>query len=363
MTDTERGLVTIPPAAMPALTIEQALVRRNQQREFIAQVLIKDQDYGEIPGTKKDTLLKPGAEKLLMFFGLRPRFEAIQTVEDWTGKDFGGEPFFYYHQKCIVYRDGETMAEGDGSCNSRETKYRYRQGERKCPSCRAATIIKGKAEYGGGWLCYGRKGGCGAKFKDGDAAIEGQQTGRVLNVDVADLTNTILKMAQKRALVAATLIGVNASEYFTQDMEDLPHTEATDGEVRDLTEEIRKPVQKSAPTTDHPIDAALAKAKAADQPGPVKPRNLGEMKMRLNELAHEWYGESAGIQLNSHLKKHYKKSLGDLDAQIIQVEIGVYEERLAQRKAGVPAAVSAPIETPADLASFTGEDIEQEAQA
>ena len=355
----ERTLVTIPPAAMPALTIEQALARRDQQREFIGRVLIKDQDYGEIPGTKKDTLLKPGAEKLLMFFGLRPRFEAIQTVEDWTGKDFGGEPFFYYHQKCVVYRDGETMAEGDGSCNSRESKYRYRKGERLCPKCQQPNVRKSKDS---GWYCWTRTGGCGATFKAGDVTIEGQQTGRVLNSDVADLTNTILKMAQKRALVAATLIGVNASEYFTQDVEDLPpNGDATEAEVRDVTEETK--AAKPAAVTAHPVSSAPAQSAT-----PAKPRNLGEMKMRLNELAHEWYGERAGIQLNAHLKKHYRKSLGDLDAQIVQVEIGVYEERIAQRAQGVPASVSAePVlttDTPGiDGAFFTGEDIEREAQA
>jgi hypothetical protein len=32
--------------------------------------------------------------------------------------------------------------------------------------------------------------------------------------------NTVKKMAQKRALVCATLLAVNASEFFTQDLED-----------------------------------------------------------------------------------------------------------------------------------------------
>jgi hypothetical protein len=42
----------------------------------------------------------------------------------------------------------------------------------------------------------------------------------VKNPDVSDLVNTILKMADKRALVAATLIATGLSEYFTQDMDD-----------------------------------------------------------------------------------------------------------------------------------------------
>lgn len=35
-----------------------------------------------------------------------------------------------------------------------------------CPHCGAVgAIIQGKPEYGGGWLCYKKKGGCGAKYE------------------------------------------------------------------------------------------------------------------------------------------------------------------------------------------------------
>jgi predicted RNA-binding Zn-ribbon protein involved in translation (DUF1610 family) len=83
-------------------------------------------------------------------------------------------------------KHGQVIAEGDGSCNSRETKYRYRTSERVCPACGQATIIKGRDDYGGGWLCYAKKGGCGAKYKDGDKTIEEQKTGRIPNPDIAD---------------------------------------------------------------------------------------------------------------------------------------------------------------------------------
>ena len=42
-----------------------------------------------------------------------------------------------------------------------------------CPLCRADAIIKGRAEYGGGWYCFPRKGGCGEKFTDADARLFG----------------------------------------------------------------------------------------------------------------------------------------------------------------------------------------------
>src|SRR5205085_1753732 len=110
----------------------------------------------------------------------------------------------------------------------------------------------------GGWLCFAKKGGCGAKFLAGDPNIESQPTGRVLNPDIADQVNTIQKMAQKRALVAATLLAVNASEFFTQDLEDM-YVDATftvpvadDRErqtatLRDLRDQLRMAGQIARP--------------------------------------------------------------------------------------------------------------------
>ncbi|MEA2176490.1 MAG: hypothetical protein QOD00_4082 [Blastocatellia bacterium] len=206
---------------MPAMSIELAVERYNTITEFVSRVLRRDVDYGVIPGTDKLTLLKPGAEKLTTFFGLSTRFQLIERVEDWTGDDYQGEPFFYYLYRCQLFRGDLLIAEADGSCNSREQKYRWREQQRSCPACGQAAIIKGKEEYGGGWLCFKKKGGCGAKFNNGDPSIEGQAVGRVPNPEIADQVNTIQKMGQKRALVAATLMAVNASEFFTQDMEDM----------------------------------------------------------------------------------------------------------------------------------------------
>lgn len=95
--------------------------------------------------------------------------------------------------------------------------------------------------------CFKKKGGCGAKFPDGDQTIESQQTGRVFNPDIADQVNTIQKMSQKRSLVGAVLLAVNASEFFTQDIEDMHfnaaavarETSAEVAEASDVAEEIR----------------------------------------------------------------------------------------------------------------------------
>jgi hypothetical protein len=160
---------------MPVMTADHVLTRHNALAEFKTQVLKEDTDYGVIPGTgKKPTLLKPGAEKLCTLFGLTVSVVTVDKIEDWSGEGHGGEPLFHYVSRCSLSRDGYLIAEAEGSCNSWENKYRYR--------------------------------------KDGG-----------LNPNPASIINTVQKMAAKRALVAATLLAVNASEFFTQDIEDMGH--------------------------------------------------------------------------------------------------------------------------------------------
>ena len=239
--ETGRALMAVERSRfMPAMSIESAVERYNAVTEFVSRVLRNDVDYGVIPGTDKRTLLKPGAEKLTTFFGLSTRFQLLERIEDWTGEQHGGEPFFYYLYRCQLFRGDVLIAEGDASCNSRETKYRWREAQRVCPACGQSAIIKGREEFGGGWLCFKKKGGCGAKFPDGDQTIESQQTGRVFNPDIADQVNTIQKMSQKRALVGAVLLAVNASEFFTQDIEDMHfNAAAVAREASGVAEEIR----------------------------------------------------------------------------------------------------------------------------
>ena len=205
---------------MPVMSVDTSVQRYDAIGNAVTKLMERGEDYGEIPGTKKPTLLKPGAEKLCNLFGLIPRYEQVATVEDWTGADHAGEPFFNYRVKCVLDRGDAIMGEGEGSCSSWESKYRYRKSERVCPSCGKDAIIKGKAEYGGGWVCFKKKNGCGATFKDGDPAIEGQTAGLVENPDLADQYNTVLKMGKKRALVDAVLTATAASDIFTQDIEE-----------------------------------------------------------------------------------------------------------------------------------------------
>jgi hypothetical protein len=210
----------VAPATGTALAItapvqaSDLVERMDKIREAMDRAMKEDVDYGKIPGTDKPTLLKPGAEKLAVMFKLD-----VQTTHDeqWGPGDHLTVPAY-----TVVYdaSTGVRLGRGEGMCSTRERKYAYRKQERKCPQCGATAVIKGKAEFGGGWLCWKKRGGCNAKFSDGDQAIEGQEVGDIDNPDLPDLWNTVIKMARKRAIVDAVLLVTGASALFTQDIED-----------------------------------------------------------------------------------------------------------------------------------------------
>ncbi len=213
------GQESEPLVLAPVMNIELAKRRLEEFQGFVRGYLVEGEDYGTIPGTPKPTLLKPGADKLCELYGLADEYELVTQVERFDAVPM----LFDYTVKCVLKsrRDGRLVATGLGSCNSYEGKFRWREGSRVCPDCQNPTIIKGKEEFGGGWICFAKKGGCGAKFPAGDASIESQLVGRIPNDDIATLKNTILKMAKKRAKVDATLGATRSSGIFTQEVEDI----------------------------------------------------------------------------------------------------------------------------------------------
>lgn len=207
------------------LTVEELATQVNKIHTVMAKVMKSGEHYGVIPGTRKPTLYKPGAELLCMLFRLDPQY-SVEEIRDGDHLTVRSTVTLWH------IPTGLRMGSGMGACSTRESKYAYRRAGRKCPHCgKEDTLIRGKAEFGGGWLCYGKRGGCGQKFRDGDAAIEGQQTEeRIANPDLPDAHNTVLKMSNKRGLVAAVLNVTAASEIFTQDLDKRDEAdEADDG--------------------------------------------------------------------------------------------------------------------------------------
>lgn len=187
----------------------------NLIQELMRSVMSDGEHFGKIPNCgEKNVLLKPGAEKLCFTFRLVPELE-IEHLDIPNGHR-------EYKIKCFLKSmiTGKTVGMGVGSCSTMESKYRYRSTERVCPLCQQEAIVKGKAEYGGGWICWKKRGGCGSKFLDDDPAIVDQVTDKVENENPADQYNTILKIAKKRALVDATITALAASDLFTQDLEE-----------------------------------------------------------------------------------------------------------------------------------------------
>lgn len=234
---------------MPVFTPDLALQRYQVMKDLIDATLHEGQDYGAIPGTEKKTLLKPGAEKLSTLFGLVPAYEYEQVIEDWGDTD--REPLFAYRIKCILWRADYKAGEGMGYCSSRESRYRWRWVDEATAD--ALGIDKAKATKKNGYAeafdfaiqkgeldgPYGKPAEYWEKWRK---AIESRRATpftktskggkelkawkveaiqyRVPNPDVADTINTVLKMAMKRAHVAAVIVAVNVSDRFTQDVED-----------------------------------------------------------------------------------------------------------------------------------------------
>ncbi len=257
---TEIEMVTLPAVRersavmlMPVMDVQTAMARLREFQEFISSYLQESRDggndggdYGVIPGTKKKTLLKSGADKLCEVYGLYDEYEISPTI-DWT------QGLFDYEVKCILKsrRDDSTVGSGLGSCSSFESKYRWRDAKRACPQCGQPTIIKGKDQYGGGYICWKKEGksdGCGAKFKDGDPEITNQVIGRIDNPDIVDIKNTVLKMAKKRAKIDAVIGVTRSSGIFSQDMEDFPPAQTLKPPVPVTTEDIE--IGGSAPSGD-----------------------------------------------------------------------------------------------------------------
>ncbi|MHB8361310.1 MAG: hypothetical protein ACYDDC_05850 [Thermoplasmataceae archaeon] len=276
--------VASPGAIISTTEMRAALQAAKEQQDilglFVRDIMTEGVDYGMIPGTARKgpdgkevpnsrTLLKPGAEKLISFFRCRPRFKLRRTEDPDKG-------LYAYEFRCeILTASGDVVAEGFGSASSRESKYRWRTAQRKCPKCQQPAIGVSKfADRNGGnfgvgsYYCNKKQGGCGSQFEAGDKAIEGQQLGRTENPDVADVANTVLKMAKKRAMVDAALALARCSDLFGQDLEDLVDATAPAPTPKS---QVAAPTAKTAPakTSDgEPFDPNTGELGDPGQPLP-----------------------------------------------------------------------------------------------
>lgn len=236
--------------SLQMMPIEQAREWYNQFAEFTQSILKKDLDYGVIPGTPKPALLKAGAEKLRFAYGLGVELDVADKIVDLD------RPFIDYTYKCTVRsKQGQILSQCEGSCNSLEAKFGYswlpvselsegtdithlRQrtsGKKLQEFDFAISKAETAGQYGkpaSYWHMWKEaiknntarkitKTSKSGKEMDAWEINESVTHYRVPNPEVVGLKNTIMKMAQKRAFVGAVLIATGASEFFTQDIEDM----------------------------------------------------------------------------------------------------------------------------------------------
>ena len=213
-------------AALEEITVDQVMAQVQKIQALMTASMTEGEHYGTIPGTKKPTLYKAGAEKLSLMFRLAPTFEILQTDLPRDHRE--------YRIVCSLthINSGRFLGSGVGCCSTMESKYRYRHSERICPECGEPAITKSREDFGGGWFCWNKKGGCGAKWDAGDTLIEGQDAGKVEHGDPADYYNTALKMAKKRAMNDAVISSTAVSDCFVQ-ADDLPPSGAEKPPPRD----------------------------------------------------------------------------------------------------------------------------------
>lgn len=332
-TQDEQPSGTLAIALMPKEQFEARLVALQGGVQRIAQIkralFTKDTDYGVIPGTKVDTLLKPGAEKLADFYNLRAAFEHKRTAGDGTSA-----PHIHYLSTCYLHlgaTDGPIIAEGSGSASSWEKKYRYRKGGHVCPTCGQQAIMRSKfpdrQTHELGWYCNKKAGGCGTNFGRADAFPDVDPPD-VENPDPYELDNTLLKMAEKRAFIDAVLRGTNSSGLFTQDVEDQIRADDGGGE---RAASPRQPAT-TRPLASRPASAPEAASESASGAQTFEGPVVAAMERVTERAAPDWYPAPASARLGQGSigfkvgnSKHNAMLVGDMAFVAHDAAIGVGE--------------------------------------
>lgn len=258
---------------MQMISISESKDWYNSFVSFTKEILKKDLDYGVIPNTPKPSLYKPGAEKLRFVYGLGAEFENVESIVNFD------RMYIDYTYKCTIKsKSGQVIAQCEGNCNSMEAKFGWLwKPESELPSTLDKSTLLSKTtgkkmsefsfsidkaetsgqygkpqEYWDSWksaIASGRAKQVMKKSKKGNELEAWEMDTsvtlyRIQNPDVIGNKNTIMKMAQKRAFVGAILLATGASEFFTQDIEDMEingqiHSESIDVEAEVISVEAK----------------------------------------------------------------------------------------------------------------------------
>ena len=191
--------------AQLTMTPEQAQALDEQVRRCTEAVLREGTDYGIIPGTNGEkSLWRPGAQKLLQWFGLGYTCERIEVERDDDGRKHG------ITYKCTVARrlpDGtlDIKATCEGTADYDESKFHQ-----------SAEEVQRKAEA--------RE----RMWAEKDRRVANPTKWKNLSEYRADW-NALMKRAQKRAIVGAVNDATAAGGIFSDREEDESSPVADDG--------------------------------------------------------------------------------------------------------------------------------------
>lgn len=234
---TERAVENYGDRSLTAADIQAQV---NLMQDVMRSVMFDKVHYGVIPGTQSRSLYKAGAEKLMATFRLACDPETVDLSAD-------GE--VHYRVKVrVTSASGLFLGAGIGECSSREDKYAWRAAV--CPEEFEATPENRRR----------------IKFAKYQGKIEQKKQVRT---NPADVANTILKMAKKRAQVDAVITVTAASDIFTQDIEDLPdelYQEIAD-DARSRTRPGTQAVERTVPPDSPERDKLITEATEASKLG------------------------------------------------------------------------------------------------
>lgn len=267
--------VQVVESTLPALTSKELLARVQRIHEVQRSVMVKDVDYGIIPGCQKPSLYKSGAEILLQ------TFEMGALPEQADVQDLGNADEIRYRVivPIIHVPTGRILGNGVGECSSNEEKYRWRK-----MVCQQEFDEADPAQRRIVW-----------KHGKNNSVYQAKQ----VRTNPSDLANTILKMAKKRGLIDGALTVTAASRNFTQDVEDLPR-EYVEQEppMRPNIPQIRPQSKPEAADGPQPVVAGEAQQKRDELP-PAPNTSAAEYGKRLaqehaGDVPHFTYGKYKG---------------------------------------------------------------------
>lgn len=172
--------LALKPLLKPLYSPDEMIAFQKDVTALITKALVQGQDYGSVHGIAKPFLFKPGAERLCKAFGCIAHYDIVASeinydIENKVKTKYGDNTVkgrFSYTIRCnLKTNEDRVIGDGIGLASTTEKKFSYAP---------------------------------------------------------CDNHNTVLKMAQKRALVAAVLNAFGLSDRFSQDEDTITPTKSAE---------------------------------------------------------------------------------------------------------------------------------------